>query len=55
MSTVLGPVALNRPRLEQEGRFDDLRAAMRNVFASFNEADDGSFRARPQYLAITAS
>jgi SAM-dependent methyltransferase len=54
MSAVLGPVALNRPRLEQEGRFDDLRAAMREVFASFNEAGDGSFRARPQYLAITA-
>jgi SAM-dependent methyltransferase len=54
MSAVLGPVALNRPRLEQEGRFDDLRAAMRDVFASFNEAGDGSFRARPQYLAITA-
>jgi hypothetical protein len=54
MSAVLGPVALNRPRLEQEGRFDDLREAMREVFASFNEADDGSFRANPQYLAITA-
>jgi hypothetical protein len=39
----------------QEGRFDDPRAAMREVFATFNEADDGSFRARPQYLAITAS
>jgi hypothetical protein len=24
------------------------------VFAPFNEADDGSFRASPQYLAITA-
>jgi SAM-dependent methyltransferase len=53
MSTVLGPVAANRPRLEQEGRFDDLRDAMRGVFTSFNEADDGSFRASPQYLAIT--
>jgi hypothetical protein len=38
----------------QEGRFDDLRAAMREVFASSNEADDGSFRPRPQYLAVTA-
>jgi SAM-dependent methyltransferase len=54
MSAVVGPVALNRPRLEQEGRFDDLRAAMREVFASSNEADDGSFRPRPQYLAVTA-
>jgi 2-polyprenyl-6-hydroxyphenyl methylase/3-demethylubiquinone-9 3-methyltransferase len=53
LSTVLGPVAANRPRLEQEGRFDDLRDAMRGVFTSFNEADDGSFRASPQYLAIT--
>jgi len=51
---VLGPVALARPQIEADGRWDELRAAVRANFARFNEADDGSFRASPTYFRIIA-
>jgi SAM-dependent methyltransferase len=50
----LGPVDLARPQLEADGRWDDLRTAVRDTFARFNEADDGGFRASPSYLRIIA-
>jgi SAM-dependent methyltransferase len=54
LTTVLGPLALARPALEEAGRWDDVRAAVRANFERFNEADDGSFRAAPEYFRITA-
>jgi SAM-dependent methyltransferase len=52
---VLGPLALARPALEAAGTWDDVRAAVRDNFERFNEAGDGSFRAAPVYLRITAT
>jgi SAM-dependent methyltransferase len=51
---VLGPVDMARPALEAEGRWDDLRAAVRANFERFNEATDGTFRASPSYFRISA-
>jgi SAM-dependent methyltransferase len=50
----LGPVDLARPKLEADGRWDDLRAAVRANYERFNEADDGTFRASPTYFRISA-
>jgi ubiquinone/menaquinone biosynthesis C-methylase UbiE len=52
--SVLGPVALARPAIEASGRWDELRAAVRENFERFNDADDGSFRASPSYFRILA-
>jgi hypothetical protein len=51
---VLGPLDLARPALEAEGRWDDVRAAVRGNFERFNEASDGTFRASPGYFRISA-
>jgi SAM-dependent methyltransferase len=51
---VLGPADLARPQIEADGRWEELRTAVRDTFARFNEADDGSFRASPTYFRITA-
>jgi hypothetical protein len=50
----LGPVDLARPQLEADGRWDDMRAAVRAHYERFNEADDGTFRASPRYFRILA-
>jgi SAM-dependent methyltransferase len=50
----LGPVDLARPALEADGRWDEMRAAVRANYERFNEAGDGTFRASPTYLRITA-
>jgi SAM-dependent methyltransferase len=54
LMSVLGPMALARPALEADGRWDDLRAAVRTNFERFNEATDGTFHASPTYLRIFA-
>ena len=54
MEATLGPVAANRARLQQEGRYDEMLAAMRDVYAQYDEGGGTSYRASPQYLAITA-
>jgi len=54
MEATLGPVAANRERLQQEGRYDEMLAAMRDVYAQYDEGGGTSYRASPQYLAITA-
>jgi ubiquinone/menaquinone biosynthesis C-methylase UbiE len=51
---VLGPLDLARPALEADGRWDDVRAAVRGNFERFNEASDGTFRASPSYFRISA-
>jgi SAM-dependent methyltransferase len=50
----LGPVDLARPQLEADGRWDEMRALVRESYERFNEADDGTFRASPTYFRITA-
>jgi len=50
----LGPVDLARAALEADGRWDEMRAAVRENYERFNEADDGTFRASPTYLRIIA-
>jgi SAM-dependent methyltransferase len=50
----LGPVDLARAALEADGRWDEMRAAVRANYERFNEADDGTFRASPTYLRIIA-
>src|SRR3954452_5304461 len=50
----LGPVDLARPQLEADGRWDEMRAAVRGNYERFNEADDGTFRASPTYFRISA-
>ena len=54
MLRVLGPADLARPALEANGQWDDMRAAVRENFARFNEATDGTFRAAPSYFRISA-
>jgi hypothetical protein len=51
---VLGPADLARPALEADGRWDEMRAAVRANYERFNEAVDGTFRASPTYFRITA-
>jgi SAM-dependent methyltransferase len=50
----LGPVDLARPQLEADGRWDEMRAAVRASYERFNEADDGTYRASPTYFRISA-
>jgi SAM-dependent methyltransferase len=50
----LGPVDLARAALEADGRWDEMRAAVRANYERFNEADDGTFRASPTYFRIIA-
>jgi SAM-dependent methyltransferase len=52
--STLGPVALARPGLEADGRWDEMRAAVRESYERFNEATDGTFRASPAYFRISA-
>ena len=52
--STLGPVALARPALEADGRWEELRAAVRASYERFNEASDGGFCASPTYFRISA-
>jgi SAM-dependent methyltransferase len=54
MMSVLGPIALARPALEEAGRWNEARAALVENFSRFNEATDGTFRASPTYFRISA-
>jgi hypothetical protein len=40
--------------LEQQGRYDELRRDVVDLYAHFNEAGDGSFRAPAEYLVTVA-
>lgn len=51
---VLGPAIMAKAALEPQGRYDELREAMLALYRDANEADDGSFRARAEYLLTVA-
>ena len=45
-----GPTIKARERLTAEGRWDDCRAELRELYESMNEASDGSFHIESEYL-----
>jgi SAM-dependent methyltransferase len=51
---VLGPTILAKAALEPQGRWDALRDDLLALYTDGNEADDGSFRARAEYLLTVA-
>jgi ubiquinone/menaquinone biosynthesis C-methylase UbiE len=52
---ILGPSILAKAALEQQGRYEDLRRDISDLYSSFNEATDGSFRAPAEYLVTVAT
>jgi SAM-dependent methyltransferase len=46
----LPPAVMAKAALEPQGRYEALRNDMIGLYEEFNEADDGSFRARAEYL-----
>lgn len=51
---MLGPAVMAKAMLEPQGRYEQLRAEMVELYERFNEADDGSFRAQAEYLLTLA-
>jgi len=51
---ILGPSVLAKAALEREGRYAELRNDVTAIYAGFNEAADGSFRAPAEYLVTVA-
>jgi SAM-dependent methyltransferase len=49
----LGPVVTAKAALEAEGKWDAARADLLALNERFNEADDGGFRGRAEYLLTT--
>jgi SAM-dependent methyltransferase len=47
---VLGPTIMAKAALEPQGKWDPLRRELVELYTEGNEADDGSFRARAEYL-----
>jgi hypothetical protein len=47
---VLGPAVLAKAALEPQGKWDALRSDLLTLYSGANEADDGTFRARAEYL-----
>jgi hypothetical protein len=47
---ILGPAIMAKAALEQQGRYGELREAMLQLYRDADEADDGSFRVRAEYL-----
>ncbi len=47
---VLGPTIMAKAALEPQGRWDPLRAELVALYVDGNEAGDGGFRARAEYL-----
>jgi hypothetical protein len=41
---MLGPAVMAKAMLESQGRYEELRGEMVELYNSFNEAGDGSFR-----------
>jgi len=46
----LGPIVTAKAALEPQGKWEPARAELAALEQSFNEADDGSMRARAEYL-----
>jgi SAM-dependent methyltransferase len=51
---ILGPSVMAKAALEQQGRYDELRGDIVDLYTEFNEADDGGFRAPAEYLVTVA-
>lgn len=51
---MLGPAIMAKAALEPQGRYDELRADLIELYSSANEAQDGSFRADGEYLLTLA-
>jgi hypothetical protein len=47
---LLGPTIIAKAALEPQGRWDELRAELVELYTDGNEAEDGTFRARAEYL-----
>jgi SAM-dependent methyltransferase len=47
---MLGPAVIAKAMLEPQGRYEQLRGEMLEMYGAFNEADDGTFRVQSEYL-----
>jgi SAM-dependent methyltransferase len=52
---VLGPMVMARAALEPQGKWDALHSDLLDLYRRQNLADDGSFRAEPDYLITIAA
>ena len=50
----LGPTILAKAALEPQGRWDELRSELLELYTEGNEASDGGFRAQGEYLLTVA-
>lgn len=50
----LGPLVIARAALEAQGTYDQLRAELIGLYSQANEAEDGTFSARSEYLITLA-
>lgn len=55
LETQLGPMVLAKALLEPQGQWTTAQADLREVYSSFNQADDGSVRADGEYLLTTVT
>ena len=53
LERVLGPIVVAKRVLEPQGRWWPARAGLVELYDAFNEADDGSLLAQPEYLLTT--
>jgi SAM-dependent methyltransferase len=51
---ILGPTVLAKAVLEEQGRYEELRRELLELHEAVNEASDGSFLARAEYLLTVA-
>jgi ubiquinone/menaquinone biosynthesis C-methylase UbiE len=51
---VLGPTIMAKAALEPQGRWDELRGELMELYRDANEAGDGSFRVQAEYLLTVA-
>jgi Methyltransferase domain len=51
---VLGPTIMIKAALEPQGRWEQLRGELVDLYSEFNEATDGSFKAQAEYLLTVA-
>jgi ubiquinone/menaquinone biosynthesis C-methylase UbiE len=51
---VLGPTIMAKAALEPQGKWDALRSELVQLYTDGNEAEDGTFRARVEYLLAVA-
>jgi SAM-dependent methyltransferase len=51
---ILGPSVMAKAALEQQGRYDELRRDVVDLYGEFNEAEDRGFSAPAEYLVTVA-